>query len=333
MLKVLELFCGAGSFSVQLNELGVEHEIVGFSDIRKNAIDLFCKIHGTNPEDNLGDVKLIDATNIDVDLLVFGSPCQSFSRTGKSEGGVKGSNTKSSLMWESVRIMTECNPKWIVWENVPDAISKKHKPNFEAYMEELDEMGYNTYYSVLMARDLGSAQKRKRLFAVSVRKDIDNGEMNFDYESATPRKLEEYLEDEIDERLIVEDKVKDVLLLDVQGNDFYIKNATKQGWLIANEGDAIDFSFPSSETRRGRVQKQACQTLLRSKSIGTIKNGTLVYLSPFEYWKLQEMPIELYDKVKECEFSLDEEFDVVGGVINQKHLEVVLGNMKKVFNW
>ena len=75
--------------------------------------------------ENLGDVRNVSAKDLDVDLLVFGSPCQSFTRAGKQGGGLKGSDTRSALMWEAVRIMEECKPKWIVWENVPDAISRK----------------------------------------------------------------------------------------------------------------------------------------------------------------------------------------------------------------
>lgn len=332
MLKVLELFCGAGSFSVGLEQLGIEHEIVGFSDIRPTAIDLFCRIHNKNPEDNLGDIKLVSGENMDVDLLVFGSPCQSFTRSGKGEGGRKGSNTKSSLMWESVRIMQECKPKWIVWENVPDAVSKKHMPNFQEYMAELDDMGYNTYWTLLNAHELGAAQKRKRLFSISIRKDIDNGNFEFLVDKKQPRKLKEYLEyDGVYE--YINKKDSDVLILGKDELGYKIKNGTKLGYLYAKEGDSIDLGFPKSETRRGRVQKDACQTLLRSKTIGTLHEGKIRYLTPLEYWRLQEMPEELYSKVLECNFTNNDAYDVVGGVINQKHLNVVFKSLQKAFNW
>lgn len=281
-MNVLELFCGAGSFSVQLNELKIKHDIVGFSDIRDNAIELFCKIHNKNKDENLGDIHNVSGKGLDVDLLVFGSPCQSFSRSGKNEGGAKGSKTKSSLMWEAVRVMEECNPKWIIWENVPDAVNKKHIENFKEYMSVLDEMGYNTYYEILNAHELGSPQKRKRLFSVSVRKDIDNGKFKFNFEKIEPKKLINYLEGDVPEIFDAEEKVTEALLLGKNTDGYIIKNGTKQGWLIANEGDAIDLGFYSSKTRRGRVQKEACQTLLRSKTIGVIQNNKLRYLTPLE---------------------------------------------------
>ena len=332
-LKVLELFCGAGSFSIQMNKLGIKHEIVGFSDILDTALRLFCKIHDRNIDDNLGDIRNVNGIGMDVDLVVFGSKCQDFTRAGKGKGGTKGSGTGSSLMWEAVRIIDECKPKWIIWENVSDAVNKTHMPNFIDYMNELDKMGYNTYWEVLNAHELGSAQKRKRLFAVSVKKDIDNGEFKFKYDKIEPKKLKDYLEHNVGEEYRVEQKIVDALWLGTNEEGYMIKNATKQGYAMAQEGDAIDTGFYNSTTRRGRVQKDACQTLLRSKSIATIQNGVMRYLTPLEYWRLQEMDDDMYNKVLECEFSQNEAYDVIGGVINQKHLKVVLGSMSDCFGW
>ncbi|MDT0700337.1 DNA cytosine methyltransferase [Staphylococcus chromogenes] len=333
MLKVLELFSGVGSFSVVLKTLGIEHEIVGYSEIRPTAVGIFCKIHNKSPEENLGDVKNVSVKGMEVDLLTFGSPCQNFSRGGKGEGGTKNSNTKSALMWEAVRVMNECQPKFIVWENVPDALNKKHKSNFDDYMKELDEIGigYNTYFEVLNAHELGSAQKRKRLFAVSIRKDIDNGRFEFIKEIRKPKPLIAYL----DTPESYETPRKDIhesLVLERIGNDLKIFNGNKIGFMMASEGDAIDLNYHSSKTRRGRVQKSACHTLLRIKSIGTYQNGVLRYLTPLEHWRLQEMPEQLYTYIKESDLSTKDKYDVVGGAINQCHLEVVFKSLDKAFN-
>lgn len=333
MIKVLELFCGAGSFSVALKSLGIEHEIVGFSDTRESAIKLFSKLHNKDARDNLGDVKDVSAKGMEVDLLVFGSPCQSFTRAGNLEGASKGGKSRSSLMWESVRIMKECKPKWIVWENVPDAINSRHFENFQSYMDELDELNYNTYYSVLNAHDLGSAQKRKRLFAISIRKDIDNGNFDFVNLQKEPRKLKEYLDNVSDIEYLVDEVTLNKLIVHKENNTYRIRNGTKLGYLEAEEGDSIDTTYAISKTRRGRVQKEACHTLMRSRTIATLQNGEMRYLTPFEMWKLQEMPIDLYDKVEECNFTNSEAYDVIGGVINQLHLKTVFTSLKNSFNW
>lgn len=332
MLKVLELFSGVGSFSLALKTLGIEHEVVGYSDIRPTAVKLFSKLHDIPESDNLGDVRHADGTNLDVDMITFGSPCQSFTRAGKLGGGSKGSNTASAIMWEAIRIMKETNPKWIIWENVPDAINKRHFSNFEEYMDELNDMGYNTYYELLNANDLGSAQKRKRLFAISIRKDIDTGSFKINKIEKSAKPLSDYLEKYSDDMLEVSDYIKENLILGTENGGHKIKNGTKLGYLIANEGDAVDVTYVTSKTRRGRVQKESVQTIMRQSTIATFQNDKLRYLTPLEYWRLQELPEELYEKVLECNFSQSEAYDVIGGAINQLHLKTIFTSLSEEFN-
>ena len=332
MIKVLELFSGIGSFSLALKTLGIEHEIVGYSDIRPTAVKLFSKLHNIPESDNLGDVREVDATGLDVDLITFGSPCQSFTRAGKLGGGSKGSDTASSIMWEAIRIMKETNPKWIIWENVPDAINKRHFANFEEYIDELDDMGYNTYYELLNSNDLGSAQKRKRLFAISIRKDIDTGSFKINKIEKAAKPLSDYLEKYSDDMLEVSDYIKENLILGTENGGHKIKNGTKLGYLIANEGDAVDVTYVTSKTRRGRVQKESVQTIMRQATIATFQNDKLRYLTPLEYWRLQELPEELYEKVLECNFSQSEAYDVIGGAINQLHLKTIFTSLSEEFN-
>lgn len=329
MIKLLELFCGAGSFSYSMKKNNLNHEIVGFSDIRENALKVFCEFHDKDIKENMGDVFDLCAKELEVDLLTFGSPCQSFTRAGKSDGASKGGKTKSSLMWEAVRIINECKPKICVWENVPDAISKKHMPNFINYMDEMDDLGYKTYYELLYAPELGSAQKRKRLFAVSIRKDVDDGEFNFIKNKKEPKKISEYLIDKGNSEFLVEEKINKELILDYKEGSYKIKNATLCGYAMAEEGDIVDTAFPSSKTRRGRVQKNHSPTLLRSKSVAVLENGRLRYLTPKEYFLLQEFDIKDFEKIEKLNLSLNKQYDVVGGLINLKHLDVVINSLKK----
>ena len=70
--------------------------------------------------------------DIEVDLIMHGSPCQDFSLSGKNLGGDKGSGTRSSLMYETIRIVNKLKPKYVIWENVKNLLSKKHIHNFNA---------------------------------------------------------------------------------------------------------------------------------------------------------------------------------------------------------
>ena len=99
---------------------------------------------------------------------MHGSPCQDFSLAGKQAGGDKGSGTRSSLMYETIRIVDKLKPKYVIWENVKNLLSKKHRHNFDAYLETMEELGYTNYYQVLNAKDYGIPQNRERVFTVSI---------------------------------------------------------------------------------------------------------------------------------------------------------------------
>ena len=102
---------------------------------------------------------------------MHGSPCQDFSLAGKQAGGDKDSGTRSSLMYETIRIVEKLKPKYVIWENVKNLLSKKHRHNFDAYLEKMEQLGYTNYYQVLNAKDYGIPQNRERVFTVSILKE------------------------------------------------------------------------------------------------------------------------------------------------------------------
>ena len=110
-LKVLELFSGIGACSKALERLGIDFEIVDSVEIDKYAVKSYNAIHGTNFEPQ--DITTWDK-DIEVDLIMHGSPCQDFSLAGKQAGGDKDSGTRSSLMYETIRIVEELKPKYVI---------------------------------------------------------------------------------------------------------------------------------------------------------------------------------------------------------------------------
>lgn len=164
-LRLLELFGGIGACSSALTRLGIDYEIADYVEIDKYAVKSYNAIHGTKFEPQ--DICKWDK-DIEVDLIMHGSPCQSFSLAGKQEGGDKGSGTRSSLMWETIRIVEKLKPKYVIWENVKNLLSKKHRHNFDAYLETMESLGYTNYYQVLNAKDYGIPQNRERVFTVSI---------------------------------------------------------------------------------------------------------------------------------------------------------------------
>ena len=167
-LKILELFGGIGACSKALERLGIDYEIADYVEIDKYAVASYNAMHNTNFEPQ--DITTWDK-DIDCNLIMHGSPCQDFSLAGLQAGGDEGSGTRSSLMYETIRIVEKLKPKYVIWENVKNLISKKHKHNFDAYIERMSQLGYKSYYQVLNAKDYGIPQNRERVFTISILND------------------------------------------------------------------------------------------------------------------------------------------------------------------
>lgn len=204
MIKILELFGGIGACSKALEKLGIEYEIADYVEIDKYAVKSFNAIHNTNfePQDICKWNK-----DIEVDLIMHGSPCQDFSLAGKQLGGDEGSGTRSSLMYETIRIVEKLKPKYVIWENVKNLLSKKHRHNFDAYLETMEELGYNNHYKVLNAKDYGIPQNRERVFTISIRDDISKDFFYFPQKQELKIKLKDLLEEDVDEKYYLSDKM------------------------------------------------------------------------------------------------------------------------------
>ena len=197
-MRVLELFAGIGACSKALKRIGIDTEIVDAVEIDKYAMSSFNAIHNTNFETQ--DITTWNKNLKDIDLITHGSPCQDFSVAGKQAGGDLGSGTRSSLMYETIRIVGQVRPKYVLWENVKNILSKKHKHNFDSYIEIMDKLGYNSYYEVLNAKDYGIPQNRERVYTISIRKDIDKGTFIFPEKEELKLRLKNMLEDEVDKK-------------------------------------------------------------------------------------------------------------------------------------
>lgn len=202
-ISILELFGGIGACTKALKNIGMNVDVVDYVEIDKYAVKSYNAINGTNFEPQ--DIKEWNKY-INVDLIMHGSPCQDFSVAGKQAGGDLGSGTRSSLLYETIRIVGKLKPKYVVWENVKNLLSKKHKHNFDNYINKLDELGYNSYYQVLDAKDYGVPQHRERIYTVSIRKDIDKGNFKFPEKEPLKTVLKDLLEKEVDKKYYLNNK-------------------------------------------------------------------------------------------------------------------------------
>ena len=202
-MKVLSLFSGIGAFEKALDRLNIDYELVAFSEIDKYATKSYCAIHGVDESMNLGDITKVDENSLpkDIDLITYGFPCQDISLAGKQKGMFNddGTQTRSGLFFEALRIIEATKPKIAIAENVKNLTGKKFKEQFELVLKSLEEAGYSNYWKVLNAKDYGIPQNRERVFIISIRKDIDKG-----YEFPEPfplqLRLKDMLDDEVDEK-------------------------------------------------------------------------------------------------------------------------------------
>ena len=302
MIRLLELFWGIGACTKALERLGIEFEIADYVEIDKYAVASYNAIHNTNFSPQ--DIRTWNK-DLDVDLIMHGSPCQDFSLAGYQKGGDQDSGTRSSLMYETIRIVEQLKPQYVIWENVKNLLSEKHKHNFDKYLNKMSELGYDNYFQVLNAKDFEIPQNRERVFTVSIRKDIGHGFV-FPQKKELKLRLKDMLEDEVDSKYYLSEKTKNYVLssgtknfyykpeIDLEiarpltstmskmhraGTDNYvtqpymkIKNANKKGYEEAYEGDSINLQYPNSETRRGRVGHDIAQTIQTEANMGVIVN-------------------------------------------------------------
>lgn len=209
IMKLLSLFSGIGAFEKALDRLNIQYELVAFSEIDKYAIKSYCAIHGVDESMNLGDITKVDENSLpkDIDLITYGFPCQDISLAGKQKGMFNddGTQTRSGLFFEALRIIEATKPKIAIAENVKNLTGEKFKEQFELVLKSLEEAGYSNYWKVLNAKNYGIPQNRERVFIISIRKDIDKG---YEFPEPFPLKLrlKDMLDDEVDEKFYLSNK-------------------------------------------------------------------------------------------------------------------------------
>ena len=290
-IKILELFGGIGACSKALKNLGIDYKIVDYVEIDKYAVKSFNAIHGTNFEPQ--DICKWDK-DVEVDLIMHGSPCQDFSLAGKQAGGDKDSGTRSSLMYETIRIVEKLKPKYVIWENVKNLLSKKHKHNFDAYLKTMEQLGYTNYYQVLNAKDYGIPQNRERVFTISIL-----GNENYEFPS---KQDEENLQDFLEK----DTNIKTKPMCEKAFNIEYEQ-------IITSDKDIYQCNVSSGY--------QDCKVGIKVSPTIRANNNCTHVLQKFEFPPKQELKLKLKDMLED---EVDEKY-----YLSDKQLNYVL-DMKDV---
>lgn len=167
MIQILELFGGIGSPRIALRNLGIPVKAIDYVEIDENAVRSY---NAMFEKDLTYKTQSVVNWNLKPDILIHGSPCQDFSIAGHQKGADEGSETQSSLMWETLNIIEQMGvwkPRIVIWENVKNVLSKHMIHNFNRYLTEMQKLGYTNSFEILDAREFGLPQARQRVFTIS----------------------------------------------------------------------------------------------------------------------------------------------------------------------
>jgi len=281
-INVVSLFDGHSTGRLVLKRAGIEVYKYFASEIDENAM----KISKKNFDDiiRLGNVTLLDETELKklprIDLLIGGSPCQNNSRAGDNKG-LEG--TESKLFFEYLRVLN-----WIRDNNNPNV--QFLLENVEMKKATRDTISnYMNCEPIAINSKLLSAQNRPRLYWTStyIEPPEDKQIKLLDIlENVDTSNYIDYKGLKIDPSI----SEKAYNLIDVVDGEVRISQATKQGYIVANNGDGVNLQFPTSKTRRGRVIKEKSNTLDCSCDICVYYDGIIRKFTIVELERLQTLP-------------------------------------------
>lgn len=313
MLRVFEAFAGYGSQSIALRNLGIEYEVVAISEIDKYAIKAYEAIHG--PTNNLGDICKIDPSDIpDHDLFTYSFPCQDLSVAGKQAGLGKG--TRSGLLYECEKVIEAKKPKYLLLENVKNLVSKKFKPQFEEWLEYLEELGYTNYWQVLNAKNYGVPQNRERVFVVSV---LGNHKpYKFADKIPLDKCIADILEDEVDEKYYLSEEIQKRFKVTNQNKN--IIGTTKPEFRTIGQRDLV-------YSKEGVMGALVATDYKQPKQILDDEYYRIRKLTPRECFRLMGMRDDDIDKIQAAGISNTQQYKMAGNSIVVDVLETIFKNL------
>jgi DNA (cytosine-5)-methyltransferase 3A len=295
-INVLALFDGISCGSVALKRLGKHVDNYFASEIEPPAIEIATR---NNPNITpIGDVNNLTEDELKkypkIDLILAGSPCQGFSRNGK---GLNFDDHRSKLFFKFIDVLNR-----IKENNNPDVKFLLENVDMKKEWEEVIDR-YIGVKTMKINSELLSAQKRPRSYWFNIEgvmqpKDKGIKLINI-LESDVPLSYD--VEEKLLESKPVEIKGKlSERFIEVDGDKLIVRNATNQGYLIAENGDSINLSFPNSKTRRGRVGKGKANTLDTQCNQAVFIDGRIRRFTITELERLQGFPDGYTEGIKDA---------------------------------
>ena len=361
-VRLIELFAGIGAQAKALENLNIPFEHYRVCEIDKYAVKSYNAIHNTNfqPTD-ITKLSSFDLGITDTDkytyIMTYSFPCQDLSVAGKQRGMGKGSRTRSGLLWEVERLLTECKekPQILLMENVPQVIGKKNIGNFAEWLKFLDGLGYKSKYKLLNAKNYGIPQNRNRCFMVSWLGD-------FYYEFPKPFELRlrlgDMLEEKVNEKYYLSKEQTKKLIKIIKRNWDLTKSPTLlqvgqlKGFASAGRVYSPLGLCPTIKTFQGgnaqpkiidiynkrEINSDICGTITASGNssptaagtFGIYRNSRIRRLTPFECWRLMGFGDEDFNKAKESGISDTQLYKQAGNSIVVPVLENIFKKMELI---
>lgn len=300
-INVLSLFDGQSCGAEALKRTAHKVDNYFSSEIEDSAIEVALRNHPYIQP--IGDINKLTEEELKnypkIDLILAGSPCQGFSRNGK---GLNFNDPRSSLFFKFIEVV-----KWVRENNNPDVKflleNVVMKKEWESVIDE-----YTGHKAMLINSELLSAQKRPRLYWTN----IEGVEQPKDKDIILKDILEENVPSDYDvpehilksEPVEFHDKDGELLwrrerFIEIVGDRAIVRQATKLGYLIAEDGDSINLSLPNSKTRRGRVGKGKSNTLDTQCNQAVFIDGRVRYFTIKELERLQTLTDGYTEGVKD----------------------------------
>ena len=202
-LNIATLFSGIGAIEHSLKRLKLNHNIIFAGDIDKYCKSSYISNYNISEDDWHDDITKFNAKKYKnkVDLLVGGSPCQTFSMVGKRLGL---DDTRGTLFYDFARVVDECKPKVFIYENVKGLINHDQGRTWKVVKDVFNELGYKVFFQTLNSKDYGIPQHRERIFVVAFKDKNQNFE--FPKKIDLHHKMQDFLEDFTDTKYYLKDK-------------------------------------------------------------------------------------------------------------------------------
>ena len=302
-MRIATLFSGIGAPEQAAKRVYGDFDTVFACEYDKFARKSYEAMYDIDPAHFHKDVRDMDATQYrgKVDILIGGSPCQSFSIAGL-RGGTN--DERGQLIYQYIRIVEECMPEIIIYENVKGMLSIDRGRTVKDFIQALRDIGYHCHYDVLNTKDYGVPQNRERLFIVGF---LDHSTyMRFEFaEMFNTYELNKSFK-----------SLREVFKFD---DECFIKR-----WVNNDIGAIISTYAPAIRA----TQNFKTAGIRRVPNL-VFGDGHERHISALEAWRLQDFQDEAFFKAKEAGLSDTQLYKHAGNSMSVNVVEMIFRQIKK----